>query len=184
VEKPIVLNLLCQTLSRILLESPLRALQCGGMTGADGSRIPLSALMASTLSFVLPSDGISNTPCLVSCPRACKTRWFGVPSQKNEKHRQKNIEKHRPGLLLRRLLSFHCPFTDQRCLDIWFYNGLFFGKLQPLAPLWGDWALPFAELCPHHCTGWSEAPPWNLPVALVCGGVLTTGYAWQTAIAT
>lgn len=87
-EKPIVLNLLCQTLSRILLESPLRALQCGGMTGADGSRIPLSALMASTLSFVLPSDGISNTPCLVSCPRACKTRWFGVPSQKT-----KNIDK-------------------------------------------------------------------------------------------
>lgn len=133
VEKPIVLNLLCQTLSRILLESPLRALQCGGMTGADGSRIPLSALMASTLSFVLPSDGISNTPCLVSCPRACKTRWFGVPSQKTkniDKKTSKNIvlDCCYAGLFL----SSHCPFTDQRCLDIRCDNGLFFGKRSRL----------------------------------------------------
>lgn len=132
-EKPIVLNLLCQTLSRILLESPLRALQCGGMTGADGSRKPLSALMASTLSFVLPSDGISNIPCLVSCPRACKTRWFGVPSQKTkniDKKTSKNIvlDCCYAGLFL----SSHCPFTDQRCLDIRCDNGLFFGKRSRL----------------------------------------------------
>jgi len=117
-----------------------------------------------------------------ACVLATHVCWSAITQ--NEKNRQKKHRKNRPGLLLRRLLSFHCPFTDQRCLDIWFYNGPFFGKLQPLAPLWGDWALPFAKLCPHHCTGWSEAPPWNLPVALVCGGVLTAGYAWQTAIAT
>jgi len=60
---------------------------------ADGSQKPLSASMASTLSFVLPSDGISNIPCLVSCPRACNTRWFGLPSQKTNKIDPKTSEK-------------------------------------------------------------------------------------------
>jgi len=49
----------------------------------------------------------------------------------HHKKRTKSTQKHRknrPGLLLRRLLSFHCHFTDQRCLEIWFYNDLFFGK--------------------------------------------------------
>jgi len=53
----------------------------------------------------------------------------------HHKKRTKSTQKHRknrPGLLLRRLLSFHCPFTDQRCLYIWFYNGLFFGKRSRL----------------------------------------------------
>jgi len=36
---------------------------------------------------------------------------------KNEKHRQKNIEKHRPGLLLRRLVSiFSLPLYGSAVL--------------------------------------------------------------------
>jgi len=132
-----------------------------GNVRPDGSQKPLSATSTPSFGHLVayrPSYGISNTTCLGACLRACNTRLL-VCHHKKRKNRQKKHRKNRPGLLLRRLLSFHCPFTDQRCLDIWFYNGPFFGKLQPLAPLWGDWALPFAKLCPHHCTGWSEATP-------------------------
>jgi len=106
-----------------------------GNVRPDGSQKPLSAASTPSFGHLVPSRasyGISNTTCLGACLRACNTRLL-VCHHKKRKNRQKKHRKNRPGLLLRRLLSFHCPFTDQRCLDIWFYNGpKVFGKRSRL----------------------------------------------------
>jgi len=125
---------------------------------ADGSQKPLSASMASTLSFVLPSDGISNIPCLVSCPRACNTRWFGLPSQKNEQNRPKNIGK----IVLDCYYAGFCLFTATlRISGVWRSGFTTISSLVNAAGcFFMEWlGFTFAEFCPHHCTGWSEAPP-------------------------